>query len=127
MSAKQVVESLYAAFNRGDIAAILSRVATDATWRQSPLIPWGGDYRGPEGAGQFFSKLNDAAETLAFHPQEIFENGNDVFSFGVWEGKSRKTGKTVRTNWMFRWRVENDKVTRYEGYQDSAAIVAAFT
>ena len=126
MSPKQTIETIFAAFNRGDVATILSHVAPAASWKQSPLVPWGGDYVGPEGAGKFFSKLNDTAETLCFSADENYEIGPHVFSCGVWEGKSRKTGKTVKTSWVFRWRVENGKVTAYEGFQDTAAIVAAF-
>src|SRR5262249_17132902 len=127
MTPKQTIESVYEAFSRGDVAAILAHVAPKASWRQSPLLPWAAHYVGPEGAGQFFTKLNETAETLSFRPDEIFENGNDVFSFGTWTGKSRKTGKTVTTHWMFRWHVENGKITRYEGMQDTAAVVAAFS
>ena len=65
-SASGVISSVYDAFRRGDISAILSQIAQDATWRQSATLPWGGDYRGPEGAAAFFRKLDQTMETVGF-------------------------------------------------------------
>jgi uncharacterized protein len=127
MTPTQVVESVYDAFRRGDINYILSRVAPKATWRQSKSVPWGGDYTGPEGAAQFFSKLDAVMKTVAFEPKETIAAGNEVFSLGEFEGKSLKTGKTARARWMFRWRVENGKIVHYDGYIDTATLLAALS
>ena len=42
MTPKQTIESVYDAFNRGDIPHIVGLVAPDAVWRQSKMVPWGG-------------------------------------------------------------------------------------
>src|SRR5262245_974494 len=70
MTPIQTIESLYAAFTRGDIPFILAQVAPGATWRQSKTLPWGGDYTGPEGAAEFFSKLAAEMETTDFRAHE---------------------------------------------------------
>lgn len=89
------------------------------------MLPWGGDYVGPEGAAEFFTKLNAAAETTGFIPRESVEVGNEVFSFGTYSCTVRSTGKPATMDWMFRWHVENGKITKYESYVDSAVITAA--
>jgi len=124
-TAAQVVESIYAAFNRGDIAYIVSQVAPSASWRQPKTLPWGGDYTGPQGAMEFFTRLGAAMKTVAFEPQETIASGNEVFSFGEYEGESVKTGKSARARWAFRWRVENGKIAAYDSYIDTAALMAA--
>jgi len=104
---------------------IVSLVAPTATWRQSKAIPWGGDYVGPAGAMEFFTRLNEGAETTAFTPKEIIECGSDVFTFGNYGCTVRATGKPASMDWMFRWRVENGRITMFDSYVDSAAIVLA--
>jgi ketosteroid isomerase-like protein len=125
MTPKQTVESIYDAFGRGDIPYIVGLVAPNAVWRQSKWLPWGGDYKGPEGAGEFFKKLDAAAVTTGFTPRESIEVGNEVFSFGSYSGTIKSTGKSASMEWMFRWRVEGGKVTLYDAYVDSAAVTAA--
>jgi ketosteroid isomerase-like protein len=121
----QVIESVYAAFNRGDIAYIVNQVAPNATWRQPDTLPWGGDYTGPQGAQDFFAKLTATVRTLAFEPKDTIAAGNDVFSFGDYEAASVKTGKTARARWAFRWRVEGSKIVMFDSYIDTAALLAA--
>jgi ketosteroid isomerase-like protein len=123
----QVVESVYAAFNRGDIGSIVSLVASNATWRQPATLPWGGDYTGPQGAADFFAKLAATMRTVAFEPRESVATGDEVFSFGDYEAVSLKTGKSARARWAFRWRVESGRIIAYDSYIDTAAIVAALS
>jgi ketosteroid isomerase-like protein len=120
----EVISSVYDAFKRGDIAYILQQVAPDAIWRQSKMLPWGGDYRGPQGAAEFFQKLDATMETVGFEVHENVEHGDEVFSFGSYTGRSRKSGRTGTAEWMFRWRVGGGKITSYESYTDSAALLA---
>jgi ketosteroid isomerase-like protein len=127
MTPVQLIESVYEAFNRGDVAYILSQIAPEATWRQSKSLPWGGDYAGPEGAGEFFNKLAAEMETVQFQAHENIQAGDEVFSFGYYEGKSLRTGQTGGAEWMFRWRVDGAKIVAYESYTDTAALLAAMT
>jgi len=124
-TAIQVIEDVYAAFQRGDIAAILQRVAPGAIWRQASTLPWGGDFRGPEGAAEFFRKLDEAAETTGFEIRENIGHGDEVFSFGVYSCRGRRSGRTGSAEWMFRWRVQDGKIVSYESYEDTAALLAA--
>jgi ketosteroid isomerase-like protein len=125
MTPTQLITSIYDAFKRGDILYILKQIAPQASWRESKTLPWGGDYKGPEGAGEFFRKLGDAMETVSFEPRETIERGDEVFSFGSYAGRSRKTGRTGSAEWMFRWRVEGGKVVSWQAYIDTAALLAA--
>jgi uncharacterized protein len=125
MTATDTIGSVYEAFNRGDIPYILSLVAPNAPWHQSKTLPWGGDYSGPEGAAEFFRKLNATMETVSFEPRENIEHGDEVFSFGTYTGRSRATGRAGTGNWMFRWRVQNGRIVSYMSYVDSAALLAA--
>jgi len=119
------ISAIYEAFQRGDIPYILSQIAPGATWRQSKTVPWGGDYRGPEGAAEFFQKLDAVMETTGFEVRENIAVGDEVFSFGSYSGRGRKTGRTGSAEWMFRWRLQGGKVASWESYIDTAALTAA--
>ena len=120
----QIIESVYAAFRRGDIAHIVNLVAPGATWRQPSTLPWGGDYTGPEGAAEFFRKLAASMNTVSFEARESISTGNEVFSFGDYEGANPATGKSAHARWAFRWRVDGGKITAYEGYMDTAKLLS---
>jgi len=125
MTRTQLISSIYDAFKSGDIPYILNQTAPGAQWRQSKTLPWGGDYSGPQGAREFFEKLDANMETVSFDPRENIEKGDEVFSFGTYAGRSRKTGRTGTAEWMFRWRVEDGKIAGWESYIDTAALVQA--
>lgn len=121
----QVITSLYDAFLRGDIPHILSLVAPDAPWRQSTTLPWGGDYKGPQGAAEFFQKLDNRMETTSFEAHENIEHGDEVYSFGTYAGRSRETGRVGSAEFMFRWRVRDGKIVSWNSYIDTAALLSA--
>ena len=123
-TATDVVAMIYDAFQRGDISHIVGLVAPNAVWRQGKTLPWGGDYSGPEGAAEFFQKLDATMETVGFEARENVDHGDQVFSFGVYRGRSRATGRTASAEWMFRWKVRDGRIVSYESYTDSAALTA---
>jgi uncharacterized protein len=125
MTPLETIESVYTAFERGDVESIVNRVAPGASWRQPETVPWGGKYVGPDGARNFFAKLNAAYETTMFWVGENIVAGERVISLGRYEGNSRKTGKHAGGNFCFVWTVHDGKVTDYEGYLDTAAYAAS--
>jgi ketosteroid isomerase-like protein len=124
-TATDVIASVFEAFHRGDIPHIVGLVAPNAVWRQSNTLPWGGDYRGPEGAAEFFRKLDATLETVAFEARENVEHGDQVFSFGMYTGRGRATARTASAEWMFRWQVRDGRIVSYGSYIDTAALTAA--
>lgn len=125
MTPKETVETIYAAFQRGDIPTIIGQLAPDVFWRQPASVPWGGDSNGPVQVGAFFAKLNDVVETTGFDVEDNIEAPNQIVSFGYYTSRNRATGKTSRARFVFRWQFQNGKVTRFEAVLDSAPIVAA--
>jgi ketosteroid isomerase-like protein len=63
-------------------------------------------------------------ETVSFELQENIEHEDEVFSFGTYTGRSRKTGRDGTAERMFRWRVQNGKVVSWQSYIDTAALLA---
>jgi ketosteroid isomerase-like protein len=121
-----LVRSLYEAFGRGDIAYILEHVAADCRWvAPGEGIPNAGTYTGPEGAGEFFRKLNKSEQVLGFEPKEFFANGDDVVVLGTEQCKAIATGKGMSTNWAMLFRVRDGKIAYWESFYDTEAYARA--
>ena len=124
-NALQVIESVYEDFKTGNIPGILEKISPEASWYQSSTLPWGGELKGPDGAGQFFQRMNETMETLGFEINENIERGDEVFSFGKYTARGRKSGKVGTSEFMFRWKVDGGKIVSYYSYVDSGAMLAA--
>jgi uncharacterized protein len=94
MTCKETVQEIYAAFGRGDVPAILERLAPDVEWEYdaSPTeVPWLQPRQGRAGAAEFFASL----ENLEFHRFELkmlLEEGATVMALLDAEATVRKTG-----------------------------------
>lgn len=123
-----VIQKVYADFSRGDIESILNQLADDVVWEQpnQPAIPYGGKRHGRESVRQFFAAVAEV-EVREFAPVEYLASGDRVVAIGHWAGTVRRTGKSFRSAWAMAWTVTDGKIRRFTAYEDTAAIVAAFT
>lgn len=119
-----VVGVVYDAFRRGDLDSILDHVAPDAVVWQGAKMPWGGEFRGPEGAAELLRELDAEMETISFDPRVNVKRGDEVLSCGWYTGRSRTTGRTSRIEWMLRWRVEDGLIAACEPFLHARALAA---
>lgn len=124
----QVIQNIYAAFGRGDVAAILSALASEVEWvhTAAKAVPFGGTYRGPQEVVTFFQKLAESQDILGFEPRDFVAQGELVAVFGSIKARVKATGKTYETPWAMKWQVQNGKVTKFHHLFDSALVEAAF-
>jgi ketosteroid isomerase-like protein len=125
----QLVQNIYAAFGRGDIDFIINSLADDVRWviHMEPNVPWSGDFSGKSRVPGFFQAIFDSVRVDGFEPTEFYVDGNAVVSLGYFACTPNATGKSVRTRWVFIWKIESGKVVSYEQFHDpalSAAFVA---
>jgi len=127
-SPTEIVQDLYAAFGRGDVAAIVDRFADDIRFIHSgaPQVPYAKDRRGKQEAAAFFADLAAAVDVLGFEPREYVEQGDRVVALGTWEARARSTGKTFRTDWAMLWVIADGKVRFYQAYENTLAGAEAF-
>lgn len=95
MSHLATVQSIYAAFGRGDVPAILNLLADDVDWEYgapSTPVPWLQPRRGRAAVGGFFEALR-ALEFHTFQVTELFERGNLVVAMVDLEATVRTTGR----------------------------------
>ena len=100
MTNADTVRDIYAAFGRGDVPAILERLAEDVDWEfaypTDHEIPWLRRQRGHAGAVAFFQAAGDNLEFKSFAVDHIVGDGPVVVALVSQEIKVKSTGKTMR-------------------------------
>jgi ketosteroid isomerase-like protein len=125
-SPAQVVQEIYAAFGRRDVAAVFARLSPDVELVQSTELPWGGRYRGLDGAGQFMTKLTSHLES-AVTLERMIAAGDHVVAIGWTEGRVKAGGGSFRVPLAHVWEVSDGKVIRVQFFIDNATMGAALS
>jgi hypothetical protein len=123
-----LVQGLYAAFQRGDIGAIMGAALPETFWqvhgrpKDHPAI---GTYKGPEGVEKFFAIVADTEDVSAFKPREFYAAGEKVFVRGHYAWTMRKTGKPVSCEWLHMMTIRDGKLLAFEEFTDTAQFAEA--
>ena len=123
-----IMKEAYAAFARGDVAAILAICDPKAEFEiAGPKgIPWAGSYRGPEGAKKYFAAIEAEADVEAFEPHTFVAEGDKVVVLGVETIRSRRTGRSYETHWVHAFTLADGKIIKFREYCDTATAAEAF-
>lgn len=124
-----LVQSLYAAFQRGDIATIIAALAPAVSWevtgrqRDYPIF---GRRQGPAAVQEFFRLLAELQEASEFLPREFHAAGDKVFVVGHYTWKIRKTGRQVVSDWLHVFTVKDGKAAAFQEFTDTAQFAEAY-
>ncbi|MCA9939354.1 MAG: nuclear transport factor 2 family protein [Anaerolineales bacterium] len=125
----QVVQDLYAAFGRGDIAGIFSTLDEHVDWHfngRPEDIPYAGYWQGHAGMGEFFTIVGQTCAVQEFGPHEIISMGEHVLSLGHERVLVKATGREFESDWAHVFTIRNGKIIRLREYYDTAALAEAF-
>ena len=127
--ALEVVQSVYAAFGRGDIPAILDLIADDVEWKfcGSKGLPYTGTFRTKEAIAKWFASIPEVEEIQIFEPREFISAGDSVTVLGWERTRALPAGKVFETEWVHVFTVHDGRITRYWGMYDTEASAAART
>jgi ketosteroid isomerase-like protein len=123
------VQTLYAAFGRGDIATVISGLAPDVDWQVNGRrkdYPLFGSWKGSSEVQNFFKGVAQHEEATDFSPREFFGTGDRVCVLGHYAWKIRKTGRTVASDWVHVFTLRNGKVTKFREFNDTAQFAEAY-
>lgn len=123
------VQSLYAAFGRGDIPAILAELADDVQWEYNAFpnpVPWLQPLQGRANVARFFEALG-AIELTQFEPHHFFGEGNLVVDLIDVAYTVKATGKQAfEPETVHIWHFNPDgKVARFRHRADTWQAVQA--
>jgi uncharacterized protein len=120
----EVVREIYDAFARRDGAAILARLHADVEFLQTDLLPWGGRFRGHDGAREFFDRLRNAVDS-AVTVERFIDAGDHVAVTGRTRGRSRGGGTAFDVAIVHVWTVRDGRISRFEAYIETPPMLAA--
>lgn len=121
-SNREIVGRSYAAFERGDLDAVMSDMHDEIVWEQAQGLPHGGVYRGlAEVRRAIFDPLHGEWWD-EFHavPAEILEAGESVVVLGRYTGVARGSGKRLDVPYVHVWTLDEGKATRFRQFLDTA-------
>ena len=123
-----LVQSLYDAFERGDIPAILGVMDPDIVWDipQAPDYPLGGIHRGPLGiASEFFTVIPSYYLEFEAIPQHLVDDGDRVIVLAEYRGKGKAHGTAFQVPVAHVYTFRDGKWIRFQEYTDTGTIAAA--
>jgi uncharacterized protein len=131
MTPLETVQSIYAAFGRGDVPAIIALMADDVEWEswsdnsaQRAGVPWLAPGRGKAGVAAFF-QLVGRFTIHEFQVLSIMASDRQVAAEFVID-VTPPGGRRYRDEEMHLWTFGADgKVTRLRHYTDTAKHIAA--
>jgi ketosteroid isomerase-like protein len=127
------VQDIYAAFGRGDIPAILDRLADDVRWEHWPDrsgaqrhgVPWLAERTGPGEVREFFASLA-ALEFHRFEPLTFLEGERTVAAVIAIDVTVKASGERFRDDEIHLWTFGADgRVVSFGHYVDTAKHVEA--
>lgn len=121
-----VVKSLYDAFGRGDIPAVLGGMSPEIRWHEAegnPYRPSGEAWVGPDAVlNELFVKLGEEWDGFTVHPKTFLDAGDSVVVEGRYTGTYKATGKSLDAQVCHVWDVRDGAVTRFQQYVDTARL-----
>ena len=121
---REVVESAYAAFSKGDIPALLDLLDEQVEWSSPKTLPQGGSFRGKDGVGDFFVGVGAAWDPLELEVEVVDDLGNDLVVGLVHLSGSLRGGGSAGYGATHVFTVRGSKITRFREYVDADNAIA---
>jgi ketosteroid isomerase-like protein len=125
----EVVQSVYAAFGRGDVEAILAMLTADIDWQLlgSEELPTAGRRRGPGEVAKFFEQVGQTWSFERFEPRQFIAQGDTVVVLGFYSGTAKTSGKPFATEWAQVFTITDGKVSKFREYADMHNLIGAYS
>lgn len=134
MSNVQTVQEIYEAFGRGDVPAIVDRMADGVRWEQWETgnaaqekdVPYMRARSGKDGVAQFFADIDEDFEMNSFAPRTFLEGDGYVAALTAFDLTVRSTGKRVTDEEIHLWGFDSaGKVSSFRHFLDTAKAIEA--
>ncbi len=129
MSNADIVNTLYAAYGRGDIEAVVAGLSPDVTWHEHGRLedfPAFGPRKGHAEVREVLGLFRSELEFEAFTPLEVHAVADRVFVLGHTAARLRRNGRRVETDWVHVFGLRDGKVTSFAEFADTAQVAEAW-
>jgi ketosteroid isomerase-like protein len=121
-----VVERVYAAFARGDGAAVMASMDPGIVWNEAENFPYAdrNPYVGPAAVAEgIFFRLGTEWDGFQAVPAEFLDAGDTVVVKGRYRGTHRATNGLLDAQFAHFWSLRDGKVVAFQQYTDTAQAV----
>ena len=122
-----VVQGIYESFGKGDVTAVLERIATDSelSFEGPREIAWAGTWKGRDGFAQFLRTLAEHLDDIKVTMTPFAADGARVVCAGRYQGRVRSTGAHIDSPLVHLWTVRDGVVVGCVEMTNTAVEVAA--
>ena len=125
----KTIQTVYEAFGRGDVGAIIESVSDEVDWASdtsSTAAPWYGVRHGKDGVNSFFEAFGSTMDVSEFEPFSFAANETEVHTVVRFKATRRANGKSVAMNLHHYFQLRDGKIDYYRGTEDTAQTEAVF-
>ena len=125
----KLIQSVYEAFGRGDVAFIVGRLASDTRWNFAVAqseVPWHMPVDGPAGVTGFLAAFAKNVSLETFEPRHFVASGDDVVVHIHLAYTVGKTGTRVDEEQLQWWVVREGKIAALRHFEDTAQVINAW-
>jgi hypothetical protein len=124
----QVAQKLFQLILSRDLAATAT-LCTEDFVLVSPgpkeLLPWAGEYHGPQGLAQYFGAMAQGLEQTGMTLDGLIAQGDKVAAQGHHHARVRATGKSYDLSWVQIWTFREGKIASMRSYHDTYVVAEA--
>ncbi len=120
-----VVQGLYDAFARGDMADALGRMDPGIEWNEAENFPYadGNPYRGPDAVlTGVFARCATEWEGFAVDMPDLIDGGDRVVALGRYAGTFPATGTAMRPQVAHVWTLRDGRIVGFQQYADTLHV-----
>lgn len=128
VATRATVQAVYDGFAAGDMAMVTGVMADDIVWNEAQGHPYAdlNPYIGADSiVAGLFSRLGGEWDYYTAEPQEYIIEGERVAVMGQYAARHKTTGNVLDAPFVHVWTVQNNEITTFQQYTDTAAQVAA--
>jgi len=126
----QLVKSIYAAFQKNDVPAIVEFITDDCQWgirTSASEVPWHRSFNGKQQVPNFFKALAEEVTYTKFEPQSFLASDDHVCCVVAYEMTVKRTGKVVKGNETHHFFVKNNRITQFVSDGSDSNVQNAWT
>ena len=121
---KEIIESAYASFAKGDIPSVLAVMDPKIEWTEAEGFPiYSGTLVGPQAiVDGVFIRVGEIGDNFAVVPNQFIAEGDTVVTLGTYSWNHKVTREPAAVKMIHVWTFADGKVTRYVQYVDTAKV-----
>lgn len=116
---RAIVETAYANFARGDVAAFLEILDPGVMWVAAEGYPYAGTYVGPDDLLEgLIARIGAEWDNYSVVTHTYVAEGDRVVALGYYRGTYKATGRSVEVPFAHVWQFVDGKVVSFRTYTD---------